>query len=124
MARLLRVAQPRKFHEFAPGNGSFEIEDLQAQLNMLGYGLAVNGRWDGPTQNAVIFFKQAVGLPPTPLADSDFADALFAALEELDPVTGKPKIPTVRMDPLLITGKRSGWGWLALLAAAGAYILS
>lgn len=120
MSVFMRLPMRRKYHEFAPGNGSFEIEDLQAQLNMLGFGLEVNGKWDGPTQAAVLEFKGAVGLPNTTLCDSDFADALYNALEQIDPRTGQKKNAVVQMDPINIEGRTGGGvGWLLLALGVG-----
>lgn len=115
MSVYMRVPKLRKFHEFAPGNGSFEIEDLQAQLNMVGYNLTVNGQWDAHTQAAVMEFKVAHGLPGTALADSDFADALYNELERIDPRTGQKKGNVVNMEPINIEGRVGGWGWLILI---------
>lgn len=123
MSVLAFAPRMRRFHELAPGNGSFEIEDLQAQLNMIGWSLAVNGKWDAPTQEAVIRFKKQAGLPGTALADADFADALYAELESIDPATGKPRRVT-QMEPINISGRVPGWGWLLGIAGVVAYVLS
>ena len=60
----------------SPGESSFSVRILQAQLSALHYVVGAPGVLDDRTQRAVLAFRKMVGLPRTMVADSTVFDAL------------------------------------------------